>query len=122
MPDKLSGVQGTTSRKCEQISPFLLKSQICEVIVDPRHYENVMLRQSMKGDPMGTRLMSTTKVAEQLGTSKAYAYKVIRKLNAELAKKGCLIVQGKVSRMYFEERYFAGEPMPMPGEGASDVR
>ena len=71
---------------------------------------------------MKLKRMSTTKVAEQLGTSKAYAYKVIRKLNAELAKKGCLIVQGKVSRMYFEERYFAGEPMPMPGEGASDVR
>ena len=71
---------------------------------------------------MGTRLMSATEVAEQLGTSKPYAYKVIRKLNAELAKKGCLIVQRKVSRMYFEERYFAGEPMPVPGEGASDVR
>lgn len=50
---------------------------------------------------MGTRLMDAMEVAEQLGTSKAYAYKVIRKLNAELAKKGCLIVQGKVSRMYF---------------------
>ena len=61
--------------------------------------------------------MSATEVAEQLGTSKAYAYKVIRKLNAELAKKGCLIVQRKVSRMYFEERYFAGEPMSVPGEG-----
>lgn len=46
---------------------------------------------------METRLMSATEVAEQLGTSKAYAYKVIRRLNAELAKKGCLIVQGKVS-------------------------
>lgn len=52
---------------------------------------------------METRLMSATEVAEQLGTSKAYAYKVIRKLKAELAKKGCLIVQGKVSRKYFEE-------------------
>lgn len=71
---------------------------------------------------MGTRLMDTTEVAEQLGTSKAYAYKVIRKLNVELARKGCLIVQGKVSRMYFEERYFAGEPMPVPDQGGTDVR
>ncbi|WP_417041824.1 hypothetical protein [Ellagibacter isourolithinifaciens] len=70
---------------------------------------------------MRTRLMDATEVAEQLGTSKAYACKVIRKLNAELAKKGCLIVQGKVSRMYFEERYFASEPMPMPKRGGSDV-
>ena len=71
---------------------------------------------------MGTRLMDAMEVAEQLGTSKAYAYKVIRKLNAELARKGCLIVQGKVSRMYFEERYFAGEPMPVPDQGGNDVR
>ncbi len=70
---------------------------------------------------MGARLMDATEVAEQLGTSEAYAYKIIRKLNAELAKKGCLIVQGKVSRMYFEERYFAGEPTPAPERGGSDV-
>lgn len=71
---------------------------------------------------METRLMSATEVAEQLGTSKAYAYKVVRKLNAELAKKGCLIVQGKVSRTYFEERYFAGEPMAGQNRGDGDVR
>jgi len=63
---------------------------------------------------METRLMSATEVTEQLGTSKAYAYKVIRKLNAELAKKGCPIIQEKASRIYFEERYFAGKPMSMP--------
>lgn len=62
---------------------------------------------------METRLMSATEVAEQLGTSKAYAYKVIRKLNAELAKEGRLVVQGKVSRAYFEARFFTGEPMKL---------
>lgn len=71
---------------------------------------------------MGTRLLSATEVAEQLGTSKAYAHKVIRNLNAELTKKGCLIVQGKVIRIYFEERYFAGEPMSTPERGGNDVR
>lgn len=55
--------------------------------------------------------MSATGVAEQFGTSKAYAFKVIRKLNAELVKKGCLIVQGMVSCMCFEEDYFVGELM-----------
>lgn len=70
---------------------------------------------------MGTRLMDAKKVAEQLGTSKAYAYKVIRKLNEELARKVCLIVQGKVSRVYFEERYFAGESMPTPEWGGNNV-
>lgn len=71
---------------------------------------------------METRLTSATEVTEQLGTSKAYAYKVIRKLNAELAQKGCPIVPGKANRKYFEERYFADAPMPMSGEGAGNVR
>ncbi len=70
---------------------------------------------------METRLMSATEVAEQLGTSKAYAYRVIRKLNAKLAKGGCLIVQGRVSRAYFEERFFAGEPMRAATRGGSNV-
>lgn len=70
---------------------------------------------------MGARLMDAKEVAEQLGTSKAYAYKVISKLNEELARKDCLIVQGKVSRMYFEERYFAGEPMSTPEWGENNV-
>lgn len=70
---------------------------------------------------METRLMGVTEVAEQLGTSKAYAYKVIRKLNAELAKEGCLVVQGKVSRVYFEERFFAGEPMRAATRGGNNV-
>lgn len=65
---------------------------------------------------MGARLVSATKAAERLCTSKAYAYKVIRKLNAELAKKGCPIVQEKASRIYFEERCFAGKPMSMLGK------
>lgn len=46
--------------------------------------------------------MGVTEVAEQLGTSKAYAYRVIRKLNAELVKEGRLVIQGKVSRVYIE--------------------
>lgn len=37
---------------------------------------------------METKITSATEVAEQLDTSKAYAYKVIRKLNVELAEKG----------------------------------
>lgn len=80
-----------------------------------------MFTNQQKETAVETRLMSVTEVAKQLGTSKAYAYKVIRKLNAELAKEGCLVVRGKVSRAYFEERFFAGEPMKAMKRGDSDV-
>lgn len=44
---------------------------------------------------MATRLIGVDEVCEQLGVSRAYAYKVIRHLNDELEAKGCLIVKGR---------------------------
>ena len=45
-------------------------------------------------------------VAKELDISKAYAYKVIRRLNAELEAKGILIIPGRISRDYFFERFY----------------
>ncbi len=45
-------------------------------------------------------------VAEILGVSKGHSYKLIQKMNKELAEKGFLYVAGKVPAAYFEERYF----------------
>lgn len=58
---------------------------------------------------MATKMMGAEEVAKALDTSKGYAYKVIRKLNAELEEKGCLVVKVKVSADYFAERYFGKE-------------
>ena len=44
-------------------------------------------------------------VAKELDISKAYAYKVIRRLNAELEAKGFLTRPGRISRDYFFERF-----------------
>ena len=43
-------------------------------------------------------------VAQAMGISTSYAYKVVRQLNAELAKMGYLTVSGRVNRQYFLER------------------
>ena len=40
-------------------------------------------------------------VAEILGVSKSYAYKIVRSLNAELKEKGFLVVSGRINRRYF---------------------
>ena len=53
-------------------------------------------------------LMRADEIAEELDVSKAYAYKIIQKLNADLAKKGFLIISGRVSRKYFEEQIYGG--------------
>ncbi len=44
------------------------------------------------------------------GCKQSKAYSVIRELNSELATKGFLTFQGKVSRQYFRERLYGGVP------------
>lgn len=41
-----------------------------------------------------------------MGVSKAYAYRVIKRLNDELSERGFLVVQGKTSKKYFNERIY----------------
>lgn len=50
--------------------------------------------------------MKADEVAAELGTSKPYAYKLIKKLNAELSEKGFITISGRVSRKYFEEKIY----------------
>ena len=64
---------------------------------------------------MGNKyLMRADEIAEELGVSKPYAYKLMQKLNKELAEKGFLVINGRVSRKYFEEQIYgmsAGKEM-----------
>jgi len=48
-------------------------------------------------------------IAEELGVSMPYAYKIIRKLNAELKEMGYMTVAGRVSKKYFLEKVCYGE-------------
>lgn len=49
-------------------------------------------------------------VATQLGVSKPYAYKLVRKLNKELSAEGYLTISGRVSRKYFEKKLYGIVP------------
>ncbi|MEF9972415.1 MAG: DNA-binding protein [Clostridia bacterium] len=44
-------------------------------------------------------------VAQQLGVSKSYAYKIVQKLNKELKDKGYLTISGRINRQFFIERF-----------------
>ncbi len=48
--------------------------------------------------------MKVNEVAQELGVSKSYAYKIVQRLNAELKEKGILTISGRVNRKYFMER------------------
>ncbi len=45
-------------------------------------------------------------VMQILGISRSAAYKLMRQINSELEKKGYIVIRGKVSRKYFEERIY----------------
>ena len=46
------------------------------------------------------------RIARELGISKPYAYKLVREMNEELKQKGFLTIPGRVSRNYFEEKFY----------------
>ncbi|MBC1397330.1 LysR family transcriptional regulator [Listeria fleischmannii] len=45
-------------------------------------------------------------VAKELGVSYSFACKLIRKLNKELTEKGFIMIAGRVSRKYYEEKLY----------------
>lgn len=53
-----------------------------------------------------TKFITPSEVALELGVSKSFAYKVIRQLNEELKQQGFMIIAGKVSRAFYEEKFY----------------
>lgn len=53
--------------------------------------------------------ITAQELAEMLGISKPYAYKLIKQMNNELRDKGFITISGKVSRRYFEEKFYGME-------------
>lgn len=51
-------------------------------------------------------LIGASEIAQELNVSKAFAYKVVRSLNEELKQRGYIVIAGKVSRRFFEERFY----------------
>ena len=45
-------------------------------------------------------------VQEELGISRSKAYQIIKRLNEELEQKRYLVINGKVSKRYFEEKFY----------------
>jgi len=50
--------------------------------------------------------INAEEVSRIMGVSKAYAYRIIKKLNDELSAKGYLVIQGKTSKKYFCEKFY----------------
>lgn len=55
---------------------------------------------------MNEKFLEVGDVMQILGISKSAAYKLMRQINSELERKGYIVIRGKVSRKYFEERIY----------------
>lgn len=54
----------------------------------------------------GQIFMRVDEVAEELGVSRPYAYKLIKKMNDELASTGCITIAGRIDRKFFHEKFY----------------
>lgn len=50
--------------------------------------------------------ISVKEIGKMLGVSKTKSYDIVRDLNKELAERGYMVIPGRVSRKYFEERFY----------------
>ena len=58
---------------------------------------------------MGATFMKVQDVADELGISKSYAYKIVQKLNEELKAQGFITISGRINKQYFLESACYGE-------------
>lgn len=54
----------------------------------------------------GEIFMRVEEVAEELGVSIPYAYKLIRSMNEELKEAGCITIAGRIDRRFFHEKFY----------------
>ncbi len=54
-------------------------------------------------------------VTRLLGVSQSEAYRIIKRLNEEMAAKGYIVVNGRVNRKYLEEQIYGYEPQTNQG-------
>ena len=81
------------------------------VVVEPVSYTHLgeTPKQIFKGKVvkgMNEKFLEVGDVMQILGISRSAAYKLMRQINSELEKKGYIVIRGKVSRKYFEERIY----------------
>ena len=53
-----------------------------------------------------SKFLNAKDIASILDISESSAYRIIRKLNEELTQQGKIVIAGKISRRYFEEKSY----------------
>lgn len=59
--------------------------------------------------------INADEVVKMLGVSQSEAYRIIKKLNEEMASKGYITINGRVNRKCFEEQIYGYESVNRQG-------
>jgi len=79
----------------------ILETDCKIVLAHPKYVKAIRGKKTDKKDAKWIK-----EVAEELGVSVPYAYKLIRELNKELRKTGCITIAGRIDRKFFHEKFY----------------
>ena len=65
--------------------------------------------------------MHVEEVAEEMGVSVPYAYKLIRQLNKELKATGCITIAGRIDRKFFHEKFYSTKTTTERGQDNGSI-
>lgn len=65
--------------------------------------------------------MRVEEVAEEMGVSVPYAYKLIRRLNKELKATGCITIAGRIDRKFFHEKFYSTKTTTERGQDNGSI-
>ena len=102
----LSSLQTTEYPSCVTVMAYPLGQIGMRSGSSPTLNNRITKNRVKKGGDLmeSTSFMRVDEVAQELGISKSYAYKIVQKLNAELKEKGFMTISGRVNKQYFMER------------------
>ena len=65
--------------------------------------------------------MRVEEVAEEMGVSVPYAYKLIRQLNKVLKATGCITIAGRIDRKFFHEKFYSTKTTTERGQDNGSI-
>lgn len=74
-------------------------------IIRIQHLTN-MLNKEEEMQMKNELFVTAGEVAQELGVSKPFAYKLVKQMNEELEAKGFITIAGRVSRRFYEEKFY----------------
>ena len=75
----------------------------------PAYHKKTIQKERIDSAMSDKLFLRVEEVAEILDISIPFAYKLIRKMNEELRKTGCITIAGRIDRKFFYEHFYSGK-------------